>query len=63
MYLKLFLKYLPIALVILVALAVVTALIPGSEKWPSFVNYAIILLISFAGIVYLRRKYGPDGRS
>lgn len=63
MYLRLFLKCFLIALVILIALSVVTALIPGSDKWPAFINYGIILLLSFAGIVYLRRRYGEDRRN
>ena len=63
MYLRLFFKCFLIALASLIALAVATALIPGSDKWPSFINYAIILLISFALMAYLRRRYGPDGRN
>jgi len=62
-YLKLFFKCLLVALVLLIALSIATALIPGSDKWPEFINFGVILLISFAFIAYLRRKYGEDRRT
>ena len=63
MYLKLFFKCLLVALVLLIALSIATALVPGSDKWPEFINFGVILLISFAFIAYLRRRYGEDRRT
>lgn len=59
MSLRLVLKLSLFAVVLLLAMSVATALIPGADRWPVAVSYVIIVLATFAAIAYVR-KYGGD---
>ena len=55
---RLFLKLSIIAIVLLLAMSVATALIPGADKWLDAVSVVVIILAALAVIPYLRRHEG-----
>jgi membrane protein implicated in regulation of membrane protease activity len=56
---RLVLKLSLFGVMLLLAVSVATALIPGVDKWPQAVSYVVLVLAALAAIVYVR-KHGED---
>jgi uncharacterized membrane-anchored protein len=60
MSLRVFWKSLVFWIAILLLLTVIISVMPGSQKWPRFVPFVIILAIALAQLWYFKRKERPD---
>ena len=58
----LFLKMTLFGTVLVLAMIVVTAAIPETDRWPDAVTYMIFVVAALAAIVYVR-KHGGDGQA